>query len=73
MAVTYIKLKNNSETIYFQSILGTYTHLAWVRTEYPEEGIIKVISTPDTDKAFASILNALREEIEFDEVDPPSP
>jgi hypothetical protein len=65
-----IKLKNKSETVYFQSILGTYSHIAWVRTDDPSSGITKVIPTPDMLEEARKILNKLREEIEFEEVNP---
>lgn len=68
MPTIYIKLKHNSETVYFQSILGTYSHIAWVRTENPASGIIKVIPTPDTAGETGVILEKLKEEIEFEEV-----
>ena len=38
----YIKLKNKAETVYFQSIMGTYSHFAWVRTEDPAKGIMQI-------------------------------
>ncbi|MEQ9618198.1 MAG: DUF4911 domain-containing protein [Deltaproteobacteria bacterium] len=69
MPTIYIKLKNNSETVYFQSILGTYSHIAWVRTENPASGIIKVIPTPDSAGETREILEKLKKEIEFEEVD----
>lgn len=65
-----IKLKNNSETVYFQSILGTYSHIAWVRTDDPASGITKVIPTPDLVDEAREILKKLKEEIEFEEVSP---
>ena len=71
MPTIYIKLKNNSETVYFQSILGTYSHIAWVRTEDPASGIIKVIPTPDSEEETREILGKLKKEIEFDEVNAP--
>ncbi len=68
MPTIFIKLKNNSETVYFQSILGTYSHIAWVRTEDPASGVIKVIPTPDTYYETRQILDKLKKEIEFEEV-----
>jgi hypothetical protein len=68
MPTIFIKLKNNSETVYFQSILGTYSHIAWVRTEDQETGIIKVISTEDLIWKTRRILERLKKEIEFEEV-----
>jgi Domain of unknown function (DUF4911) len=70
MPTIFIKLKNNSETVYFQSILGTYSHIAWVRTEDPESGLIKVIPTEDQLREARNILEILKKEIEFEEVGP---
>jgi predicted AlkP superfamily phosphohydrolase/phosphomutase len=68
MAVIYVRLHNPRETVYFQSILGTYSHLAWIRTERAEEGIIKLISTDDLIDELREVLKNLRAEIEFEEV-----
>lgn len=68
MPTIYIKLKNNSETVYFQSIMGTYSHAAWVRTEDPSSGVMHVIHTPDLTNEIREILEKLRNEIEFEEV-----
>ena len=68
MAAIYIKLKDPSDTVYFQSILGTYSHLAWIRTENAKEGIIKITSTDDLIDETRSVLKSLRAEIEFEEI-----
>jgi hypothetical protein len=68
MPTISIKLKNNSESVYFQSIMGTYSHLAWVRTDDPESGIIQVITTPDLLEETRNVLENLKKEIEFEEV-----
>lgn len=68
MPTIYIKLKNNSETVYFQSIMGTYAHVAWVRTENPASGVMHVIHTPDLAGEARAILDKLRKELEFEEV-----
>ncbi|MEM7008993.1 MAG: DUF4911 domain-containing protein [Thermodesulfobacteriota bacterium] len=65
----YIKLKNISETVYFQSIMGTYSHIAWVRTQDPENGIMQITPTPDQVDVVKNILKGLRNEIEFEDVD----
>lgn len=64
----FIKLKDPSQTVYFQSIMGTYTHIAWTRTENAEEGIIKVSATDDTISEARSILRELKAEIDFEEI-----
>lgn len=68
MPTILIKLTNNSEAVYFQSILGTYSHIAWVRTDNPASGVIKVIPTPDSYDETREILEKLKKEIEFEEV-----
>lgn len=68
MATIYIKIHDKSETVYVQSIIGTYCHLAWVRTENKEEGIIKIISTDDMIGEVKELLRRLREEIQFEEI-----
>lgn len=68
MPTISIKLKNNSESVYFQSIMGTYSHLAWVRTDDPESGIIQVITTPDLLEETRNLLERLQKEIVFEEV-----
>jgi hypothetical protein len=70
MPTISIKLKNNSESVYFQSIIGTYSHIAWVRTDDPGSGIIQVITTDDLLQETRDILERLRKEIEFEEVGP---
>ena len=69
MPTISIKLKNNSESVYFQSIMGTYSHIAWVRTDDPASGIIQVITTPDLVDEAHNILERLKKEVEFEEVD----
>ncbi len=68
MAVIYIRLKDPSSTVYFQSIIGTYSHLAWTRTENAKDGIIKIISTDDLINEVREILKNLRVELEFEEI-----
>jgi hypothetical protein len=65
----FIKLKNPSQTVYFQSIIGTYTHIAWTRTENADEAIIKVSATDDTLSEARRILQELKSEIDFEEIE----
>jgi hypothetical protein len=65
----FIKLKDPSQTVYFQSIIGTYTHIAWTRTENAKEGIIKVSATDDTLSEARRILRELKSEIDFEEIE----
>ena len=64
----YIKLKNISETVYFQSIMGTYSHIAWVRTQDPAKGIMQITPKEDQVDQVLKILDYLKNEIEFEEV-----
>ncbi len=61
-----IKIKNKSDTVIFHSLLGTYSHLAWVRTEIPEEDIISVTPTGDMLNDTLEVLENLKDEIEFE-------
>lgn len=71
MSILFIKLKDKKDNIHLQSILGTYSHLMWVRTEIPEEMIVKIITTPDLFEESKNVLNELKNEIEFDYVEKP--
>ena len=66
--IIYVKLKYPSDTVYFQSITGTYSHLAWTRTEDAKEGLIKIISTNERIDEVKELLRNLKDEIEFEEV-----
>lgn len=66
--IIYVKLKDPSNTVYFQSIIGTYSHLAWTRTENAKEGIIMIISTDDLINEVRKVLRKLKDEIEFEEI-----
>jgi len=67
----YIKLKNKSETVYFQSIMGTYSHIAWVRTQDPANGIMQITPTEDQVDQVLKILSYLKNEVQFEEVSKP--
>ncbi len=71
MSVFFIKLADKSSNVLLQSILGTYGHLMWVRTEVPQEMIVKVITTPALVSETLKVLEALKVEIEFDFIDCP--
>ncbi|HSG30909.1 MAG TPA: hypothetical protein VLB82_05120 [Thermodesulfobacteriota bacterium] len=61
-----IKIKNKSDTVIFHSLLGTYSHLAWVRTEIPDQDIISVTPTDDMLEETMQVLDNLKQEIEFE-------
>lgn len=60
-----IKISKKEDTILFHSLMGTYSHLAWVRTEIPEKDIISVTPTEDMLKDTLLVLDNLRQEIDF--------
>ncbi len=60
-----IKISNKEDTILFHSLMGTYSHLAWVRTEIPEQDIISVTPTEDMLNDTLVVLDNLRQEIDF--------
>ena len=60
-----IKISNKEDTILFHSLLGTYSNLAWVRTEIPEQDIISVTPTEDMLNDTLLVLDNLRQEIDF--------
>jgi hypothetical protein len=61
-----IKIKNKSDTVTFHSLLGTYSHIALVRTEIPEQDIISVTPTGDMLNDTLHVLENLKDEIEFE-------
>jgi len=61
-----IKIKNKKDTVIFHSLLGTYSHIGWVRTEIPDEDIISVTPTDDMLDDAMQVLNKLGEEIDFE-------
>ena len=69
MCIFYIKLKDKSKNVLLQSILGTYSHLMWVRMEVPKEQIVKIVSTPDLLEESKKVVASLQSEIEFDFID----
>ncbi|HEX3036823.1 MAG TPA: DUF4911 domain-containing protein [Thermodesulfobacteriota bacterium] len=68
MAIIHIRLKNPSETVLFQAILGSYSHLGWVRTEQPEEGIMMIFTTDDLVDEVRKVLQNLKSEMGLEEL-----
>lgn len=64
----YIKLREKSQNILLQSLLGTYSHLMWVRTENPEKNIVRISTTDDLIEESKKVLESLADDIEFDYV-----
>ncbi|NIT13608.1 MAG: hypothetical protein GTN99_05015 [Candidatus Dadabacteria bacterium] len=61
-----IKINNKSDTVIFHSLMGTYSHLGWVRTEVPDEDIISVTPTNDMLGDTMQVLENLKDEINFE-------
>ncbi len=66
MSVFTLKLKNKSDNVVFNSIAGGYSHIIWVRTENPEDPVIRVFTTPDFELETRDILAAISEEVDFE-------
>jgi len=64
--VIYVRLKNPGAAYYFQSILGTYSHLVWIRSEEGEEGVIKLFTTDNLVDDLKKVLDGLKKEVEFE-------
>ena len=60
-----IKISKKEDTVLFHSLMGTYSHLAWVRTEIPEEDIVSVTPTDDMLSDTLLVLDNLKEEIDY--------
>lgn len=71
MSVFFIKLADRSSNVHLQSVLGTYGHLMWAKTENREEMIVKIITTPGLVVETERVLRALGNEIEFEFVADP--
>jgi len=61
-----IKLKYKIQNILLQSLLGTYSHLMWVRTEDPNENIVRISTTEDLLKDSKKVLESIADDVEFD-------
>lgn len=66
MSIFYLKLHRRSQNVLLQSILGTYSHIMWVRTEDPSEMIVKIITTEDLISETLDILKELKKDVDFD-------
>ena len=66
MPTILIKISKKEDTVLFHSLMGTYSHLAWVRTEIPEDNIVSVTPTYDMMSDTLLVLDNLKEEIEYE-------
>ena len=65
MPKIFVKISKKEDTVLFHSLMGTYSHLAWVRTEIPDDDIVSVTPTEDMLNDTLLVLEALREEIDY--------
>ncbi|MGI9533872.1 MAG: DUF4911 domain-containing protein [Thermodesulfobacteriota bacterium] len=65
----FIKLRKKSQNVLLQSILGTYSHLMWVRTEDPENNLVKITTTDDLYEESINVLKKIRSDVEYDFVE----
>jgi len=66
MPSIYIKLRYKSQNILLQSLLGTYSHLMWVRTEDPSKNIVRIATTEDLLEDSKKVLESIADDVEFD-------
>ena len=62
----FIKLHKKSQNVLLQSILGTYSHLMWVRTEDPANNLVKIVTTDDLYEESIKVLKNIRSEVEYE-------
>ena len=65
----FIKLHKKSQNVLLQSILGTYSHLMWVRTEDPANNLVKIVTTDDLYEESIKVLKNIRSEVEYEFVE----
>lgn len=65
----FIKLRKKNQNVLLQSILGTYSHLMWVRTECPESNLVRIATTDDLYGETINVLKNIGSDIEYDFVD----
>ena len=65
----FIKLRKKNQNVLLQSILGTYSHLMWVRTECPEKNLVKIATTDDLYEETINVLKKIGSDVEYDFVD----
>lgn len=64
--ILYLRLNKRSQNVILQSVLGSYSHIMWVRTEDPLNMIVKVITTEDLVEETMEILGSLKDTVDFD-------
>lgn len=69
LSVFTLKLRERSDNVILASILGGYSHIMWVRTENPENPVVKIFTTSDFEEETRLVLLELRKEIDFEFTD----
>ena len=69
MPVIFIKLLDKSQNVLLQSLLGTYSHLMWVRTEDPASNLVKIVTTEDLYEETINVLEAIKADIDYEFVE----
>lgn len=62
----FIRLHKKSQNVLLQSILGSYSHLMWVRTEDQKNAIVRVATTDDLYQETARVLEGIRSQVSYD-------
>ncbi len=62
----FIKLKNRSHNVLLASILGSYSHLMWVRTEDPLNKLVRIATTDDLYDDAIKVLEKIRPDVDYD-------
>ena len=66
MANIFIKLHKKSQNVILQSILGTYSHLMWVRTEDSKNNLVRISTPDDLYEESINLLKKIKSEVDFE-------
>lgn len=69
LSVFTIKIADKKENVVFNSILGGYSHIMWIRAENPSDPVVRIFTTEDLEDEASAILERMREEVVFEFVD----
>jgi len=65
----FIKLHKKSQNVLLQSILGSYSHLMWVRTEDRKNALVRIATTDDFYQETINVLKGIRLYVDYDIVE----
>lgn len=65
----FIKLHKKSQNVLLQSILGSYSHLMWVRTEDRKNALVRIATTDDLYQETVNVLKDIRLYVGYDIVE----